>query len=81
MNTAQQEILKRLGRGQLLTRAQVRASGAANPASAIRALRKQGHVVIYVQGFGDPFWVAPELAAANGVDWTKRMLAKKRQAP
>jgi hypothetical protein len=76
MTDIQTEVIKRLQRGQLLTRGQILNLGAANPASVIQALRKQGTLIVYVRAAGEPFWVAPALAEKNGVDWSKRMLAK-----
>jgi len=76
MSDVQDEILKRLKRGQLLKRQQIKELGARNPAAEMRALRKSGVLVVYVQAAGAPFWVAPRLAEASGVDWSKRMLAQ-----
>jgi len=76
MSNVQSEIIKRLQRGQLLTRRQILDLGARSPAAEIRALRKQGTLIVHVSAAGEPFWVAPELAEKSGVDWSKRMLAK-----
>lgn len=76
MSDAQTEIMKRLKRGQLLTRRQILELGAASPAAEIRALRREGCLIVYVQAAATAFWVAPRLAEASGVDWSKRMLSR-----
>ena len=53
--------------------------GSTNPANEMRNLRRYGFLIVHVQSAGEPFWVAPELAADNGVDWSKRMLARLKQ--
>jgi hypothetical protein len=73
----QDEILKRFKRGQLLTRQQVLELGATNPAREMQMIRKKhGMVIAHVTAIATPFWVAPAEAAANGVDWSKRALAR-----
>ncbi|MCL2872403.1 MAG: hypothetical protein FWF41_05430 [Betaproteobacteria bacterium] len=71
------EIIKRLKRGQLLTRQQIVDLGSPQPGREMQAIRKKtGMLILYVMAGGAPFWVAPVEAEANGVDFVKRLLNK-----
>jgi len=73
MNDVQSEILKRLKRGQLLTRQQLIDLGSEKPAADIKELRRSGELIVYIPT-KTPFWVAPALAEASGVLWAKRIM-------
>jgi len=79
MTETQEQLLKRFKRGQLLTRQQVLDLGSDRPAADIKELRRAGFLIVYIHA-KTPFWVAPELAEAANVVWSKRVMDKIKEA-